>query len=55
MRIAENGGEEVVEIVRDAAREHPETFQLLHVEQLAFEIVPLAFRQSAIGQIHAEE
>ena len=41
--IAENTRQQIVEIVRDAARQHPQAFELLHVQHLRLQLATLVF------------
>ena len=49
--VPEERHEEVVEVVRDAAGEHPEALQLLGVQQAALELEPLLVRALALGDV----
>ena len=55
VHVAEHGGEDVVEVVGDAAREPPDRFHLLRLTQLEFELAALGnvthrAEHAAIGQ-----
>ena len=49
--VAEDRREQVVEIVRDAAREHAEALQLLRLLHLRLELAPLLLRPVACGDV----
>ena len=49
--VAEHADQQVVEVVRDAAGQHAEAFELLHVLHLRFEPATLLLRPHAIGHV----
>ena len=49
--VSEHADEEIVEVVRDAAGQHAEALELLHVLHLRFETAPLFFGAHAIGDV----
>src|SRR4029453_17672365 len=51
LAVAENRGQDVVEIVRDAARKRSHRFELLRLPQLAFEAVAPPFRPFAVAPV----
>ena len=51
LRIADDGREDVVEIVRDAAREGADGLHLLRLAQLPLELALLLLRAAAVGHL----
>src|ERR1700730_6437596 len=54
LTIAQDGSEEIVEVVRDAAGERPHRFETLSLAQLVFHPLQLLFGEMAIGHIEHE-
>jgi hypothetical protein len=49
--LAEDAGQDVVEVVRDAAGEEPQALELLGVQQAALEIAGRVFDRDALGDV----
>jgi hypothetical protein len=51
VEVRQDGQQQVVEVVRDAARQHPQALQLLAVQQPALHLQPLVLGQLALGDV----